>query len=312
MKELVEIPPRISVVIPAYNHENFIGAAIESVLCQSFTDFELIIIDDGSTDKTADVIKSFTDSRIAYYHQENQDAFNTINRGISLAKGEYIAILNSDDVYTCDRLEKLYQYCQTSETQCVITDVIPIGDDGTEFTDPQFGWNVWHSDNRTFYFESEDIYTAFLHGNFMVTTSNLFLTTAAARTVGEFCSLRYLHDYDYIFRVMLAYPEKVKYLAGEKLLYYRIHSGNTLGEAAIIGREQDQQLIKQYMVEGVPVEYHHRLEAGANRLIALGAELHEVRSLLNPDKPQGVRPAFSTLQNSLKHWAKKKFIKKSN
>ena len=90
--------PLISVVIPAYNHERFVGAAIESVLNQSCSDFELVIVDDGSTDNTAEVIKSYTDKRIHYYYQENQDAFNTINRGISLAKGRYISILNSDDI----------------------------------------------------------------------------------------------------------------------------------------------------------------------------------------------------------------------
>lgn len=298
--------PLISVVIPAYNHEQFIGAAIESVLCQTITDFELIVVDDGSTDNTAEVIKSYTDPRIAYYHQENQDAFNTLNRGISIAKGSYIAILNSDDVYTCDRLEKLLSYCKIHKSQCVISDVIPISDDGIEFTDPEFGWNKWHAGNRAYYFQCGDIYTAFLHGNFMVTTSNLFMAREAAQKVGNFCSLRYLHDYDFIFRMMLAYPEQVHYLSDEKLLYYRIHSGNTLGEAAIIGREQDQQLIAKYLVEHLPDVYKQKVTTGAERLIALGQELHEVRTILNPDKPQGVRPAFNLLLTSLKHWCLKK------
>ena len=97
--------PLISVIIPAYNHERFIGAAIESVINQSLTDFELIIVNDGSTDGTEDVVKKYDDSRLRYFYQENQDAYNTINRGISLARGQYISILNSDDIYTIDRLE---------------------------------------------------------------------------------------------------------------------------------------------------------------------------------------------------------------
>ena len=97
--------PVVSVVIPAYNHENFIGPAIDSVLGQSFEDFELIVIDDGSTDNTGTIVQNYTDSRLTYFYQENQDAFNTINRGLSLARGRYVSILNSDDIYALDRLE---------------------------------------------------------------------------------------------------------------------------------------------------------------------------------------------------------------
>ena len=104
--------PLISVVIPAYNHERYIGAAIESVLEQSCPDLELIVVDDGSTDRTGEVIQGYTDSRLHYYHQENQDAYTTINRGISLARGRYIAILNSDDIYTPERLETLHSVCE--------------------------------------------------------------------------------------------------------------------------------------------------------------------------------------------------------
>ena len=166
---------KVSVVIPAYNHEQFIGAAIDSVLQQSMQNFELVIVDDGSTDNTAVVIKSYKDDRIRYFHQENQDAFNTINRGISLAKGAFIAILNSDDIYTPDRLQRMLDVQQTTGAVCLISNVIPISDSGEEFTDPDFGWNVWHQKNRKFYKTCGDLYTAFLKGNFMVTTSNLFM-----------------------------------------------------------------------------------------------------------------------------------------
>ncbi|SDP09902.1 glycosyltransferase family 2 protein [Desulforhopalus singaporensis] len=298
--------PLISVIIPAYNHEKFIGEAVESVLRQTIADLELIVIDDGSTDNTGKVVKSYSDRRLSYYHQENQDAYNTINRGLSMVRGKYVAILNSDDVYTRDRFEKIVAYQKKTGAQCVITDVIPISDDGQIFQDPDFGWNRWHSGNRKCYFESGDIYAAFLNGNFMVTTSNLFMTAEAAEKVGKFCSLRYLHDYDYIFRMMLAYPESVHYMADDKLLYYRIHPGNTLGEAAIIGREQDQQLIRKYMAAKVGQQDRLYAETGGQRLIDLGNELHDVRSQLEPAVMPGVRPALKTLIMSLRAWLAKK------
>ena len=129
--------PLISVVIPAYNHERYVGAAIESVLGQSCSDLELIVVDDGSTDGTAEVIQGYTDSRLHYYHQENQDAYNTINRGISLARGRYIAILNSDDIYTTERLETLYSVCEEQGQVCAFSAVIPIDYDGVELTEPE-------------------------------------------------------------------------------------------------------------------------------------------------------------------------------
>jgi len=100
---------KISVIIPAYNHERFVGKAIESVLNQTFQEFELIIVDDGSTDNTANIIKSYTDSRILYIYQENQDAFNAINHGLDIARGAFISILNSDDLYEPSRLKRLLQ-----------------------------------------------------------------------------------------------------------------------------------------------------------------------------------------------------------
>jgi len=285
---------KVSVVIPAYNHEKFIGAAIDSVLNQSLQDFELIIVDDGSTDATAAVIKSYSDPRIHYFYQTNQDAFNTINRGMVLAKGRFIAILNSDDIYATDRLRRLVEYQKETEAQCLFTDVIPISDAGAEFTDPDFGWNVWHRKNRDFYQQAEDLYAAFLKGNFMVTTSNLFMTREAVEKVGNFCSLRYLHDYDFIFRMMLEFPDGVHYLSAEKLLYYRIHDGNTLGEAAIAGREQDQKLIRKYMLMKVDGETKKYVRAGSDRMVELQQELNDVLGTLSRDSV-GIRNSLTSL-----------------
>lgn len=285
--------PKVSVVIPAYNHERFIGPAIDSVLNQTFSDLELIIVDDGSTDDTAKVIKSYDDPRLSYTWQENQDAFNTINRGMSMAQGEYIAILNSDDIYTLDRLETLLAYVEKTRAACVITDVIPISDDGEVFRDPEFGWNQWHQKNRDFYFSQKDLYAGFLQGNLMVTTSNLFMTAEAAQAVGEFCSLRYLHDYDYIFRMMLAFPDQVHYMDQAQLLYYRIHDGNTLSEAAITGREQDLEVIHKYMLERLPIADRKYAAAGSDRLRALEKELHEVKTQLGETRSTATPPPMT-------------------
>lgn len=292
---------KVSVVIPAYNHELFIQQTINSVLQQTHQNFELIVIDDGSTDSTGDILKRIEDPRLLYIYQENQDAFNALNRGLEMVSGEYVAILNSDDVYADERLEILIQAQQRSGAHCLFTDVIPIDDFGNIFSDPNFGWNQWHQKNRHFYFQSGDLYTAFLKGNFMVTTSNLFLTREAAEKVGQFCSLRYLHDYDYIFRVMLEFPNQVLYLHDQQLLSYRIHSGNTLSEAAILGREQDQYVIKKYLLAGVPEELRALVAAGSERLVELEQELADVRAQLTPPvEERGIKQQGVSLLRSVK------------
>ena len=297
--------PLISVIIPAYNHERFIGAALESVLEQTIENLELIIVNDGSTDDTEAVIKGYNDKRIKYYYQDNQDAFNTINRGISLAKGRYLSILNSDDVYTHDRLEKLLNECQAHDLACAFSSVIPIDDDGNEFTDPSLWWNVWYETNRNHYFECGDIYASFLRGNLMVTTSNLFITSEAVEQIGDFSPLRYLHDYDYILRTIYRFPGKVGFLDDQRLVYYRIHGGNTLSEAAITGREQDKKLIRKYMLKMIPDEYKKYVEVGTERLVELEKELHQVRLQLHPSQQEGVRPAMKQLRRALKSWINK-------
>jgi glycosyltransferase involved in cell wall biosynthesis len=296
----------ISVVIPAYNHERFIGPAVDSVLNQTWENLELIVVDDGSTDGTGDIVQACTDPRLSYYYQENQDAFNTINRGMGLAKGEYIAILNSDDIYAADRLEKLVAIQEESNAACLFTDVFPISDAGTVFTDPDFGWNVWHRKNRVWYFACQDLYTAFLKGNFMVTTSNLFMTAEAVRQVGQFCSLRYLHDYDYIFRMMLAFPDQVRYVDDEQLLYYRIHDGNTLGEAAITGRQQDIKVINKYMLAALPEQQRRIAAAGTGRLLELRDELEQVRTELSGQAEPSVREQLHLLLSAIKYKLRKK------
>jgi len=96
--------PRVSVVIPTYNHETYIAEAVESVLAQTYQDFELIVIDDGSTDNTRQVLEPYLD-RITYLYQENQGRSLARNRGIQVAQGEYIAFLDADDWFLPRKLE---------------------------------------------------------------------------------------------------------------------------------------------------------------------------------------------------------------
>lgn len=101
--------PKISVVIPLYNKENQIRKTLNSVLSQTFNDFEILIIDDGSTDKSKEVVQSILDSRIRFISQENMGVSIARNHGIQEAKGEYIAFLDADDEWLPDYLETQFK-----------------------------------------------------------------------------------------------------------------------------------------------------------------------------------------------------------
>ena len=95
--------PQVSVIIPAYNGDRYIVQAVESALCQTFTDLEIIVVDDGSTDATHQILQPYFD-RIRYVYQENRGVAAARNRGIQEAQGEFIAFLDQDDFFLPDKL----------------------------------------------------------------------------------------------------------------------------------------------------------------------------------------------------------------
>lgn len=127
--------PKISVIIPSYNHAPFIADAIQSVLNQTFQDFEILIIDDGSKDNSVEVIKTFTDSRIHFLvNEENKGAVYTTNKMIEHASGEYIALLNSDDVWETNKLEKQISFLENNQKYGVVfSNAQIINQDGSVF-----------------------------------------------------------------------------------------------------------------------------------------------------------------------------------
>ena len=103
------MPPAISVIIPVYNVENYIERCLASVQAQSFTDFEVLIVDDGSPDRSAELAEKYTaDSRFKLIRQKNGGPGAARNTALAQAQGEYVAFVDSDDAVTADFLEKLY------------------------------------------------------------------------------------------------------------------------------------------------------------------------------------------------------------
>lgn len=104
----------ITVLMPVYNAEAYLAQAVDSILAQTFTDFELLVINDGSTDGSAALLESYTDPRIRVLHNpQNLKLIATLNRGIPLAKGKYIVRMDADDIALPDRLQKQWEFMET-------------------------------------------------------------------------------------------------------------------------------------------------------------------------------------------------------
>ena len=135
--------PTISVVLPAFNCEKYIGEAIQSVLQQTFHDFEFIIINDGSTDRTEEIIKSFSDNRIVYEKNErNSWLVYTLNKGVNMAKGKYIARMDGDDICLPGRFKKQLDYLEQNSDVDVLATVVTLIDEDGKIT------GTWLTDSK--------------------------------------------------------------------------------------------------------------------------------------------------------------------
>jgi glycosyltransferase involved in cell wall biosynthesis len=112
--------PEITVLMPAYNAQKYIGEAIESVLSQTFENFELLIINDGSTDQTSQLILSYTDERIRVINQDNKGIAIALNNGLNYAKSNLIARFDADDICLPQRLEIQYNFMKANPTYSLI------------------------------------------------------------------------------------------------------------------------------------------------------------------------------------------------
>ena len=136
--------PTVSVVLPVFNCEKYIGAAIESIVTQTYRDFELVIVNDGSTDNTESIVRKFSDPRIIYQKNEkNSGLIYTLNKAIETSKGKYIARMDSDDISLPDRLQQQCEFLeQHPDVGIVATTIINIDDN-----DRQLG--AWELDRKT-------------------------------------------------------------------------------------------------------------------------------------------------------------------
>ncbi len=224
----------ISVVMPVFNGEKFLKMAIESVLNQSYKDFELIIINDGSTDKSAEVIKSYQDKRICFLENDgNKGIFYTRNRLFEEAKGNYIAILDCDDYAEPTRLEKQVDFLNKNNEFGLVGSWITLIDDENKI---KGAWNLEY--------RAERIPAKLLFTNQFAQSSIMMRKKYAA--------LKYRENYppteDYDLWVRISQKTRVINLA-ESLVKYRIHDNNISQTQSAVAEKNILKIYKNQLEE---------------------------------------------------------------
>lgn len=223
--------PLVSVIIPSFNHERYLEQAIQSVLEQSHARLEIIVIDDGSTDRSLEVARGLRDDRLQVHAQPNQGAHATLNRGLHMARGEYIALLNSDDRFAPTRIERLLRACEERPRPVLVCSHIEVID----ADDRQLGVKrAFENHLPRPAFAPDETFQATGHpalnllgSNYIATTSNMLFKRFVFERIGGFRPYRYTHDWDFALR---AASRGDLAIVPEPLISYRLHAHNTINE----------------------------------------------------------------------------------
>lgn len=225
----------VSIIIPTYNSANFIQEAIESCLSQTYRNIEIIIIDDGSIDETANLIKPYLSkhNNIYYYYQENQERSSARNKGLKIAKGEYIQFLDADDLIAPTKIQKQVDILEENKEYIAV-----------------YCNAIYFKNNilKQIYQPGKDytgnIYSKLIEGNFLPIHSVLFRKTNIEFDEKLSC----LEDWDFWLR--LSKVNEDFYHLNEYLCYVRIHNNNTSknfkrmleGEIYVLDKLKEQNL----------------------------------------------------------------------
>lgn len=227
--------PLISVILPVYNAEKFLKQAIESVLSQSFTEFEIILINDGSTDDSEKEIKAFNDSRIRYFlNKTNLGLIDTLNKAIGLSRGKYIARMDADDICEPNRFEKQYKHLESNPDVVICGSWARIIDESNA------------TKGRIKRIDSNEL----IRANMLFTTPFIHPTVMIRREIFDThlynANAKHCEDLELWVRLSQNLHYKFHNLPNY-LLKYRIHSSNISVTQNDYQTEKRKELIKPYL-----------------------------------------------------------------
>ena len=211
----------VSVIMPAFNAEKYISESIESVIAQTYTNWELIIVDDGSTDNTAKIVKVFSsaDNRIKYFYQSNQQMGKARNTGLQNSNGKLIAFLDSDDIWVSNKLEIQVDFLKNKEVDLVFSDGYVFRDsiENVEYEYKTINGEVYGNHAQH----------ALMMQNFIPIPSVLTYKSAIVKVDGfnENIEIHNVADYQLWLKMLIGGFKF--YGIPEKLFYYRKHNSQS-------------------------------------------------------------------------------------
>jgi glycosyltransferase involved in cell wall biosynthesis len=259
--------PTISVVVPAYNVERTILETIASVLKQTFSDFELIVINDGSTDGTLGLLSIVNDPRLKVYSYENGGLPVARNRGIACSTGEFITFIDGDDLWTPDKLElQLITLQQHPKAGAVYSWTLFMDEKGESF-----------HPGEPIYFKG-NILPQLLVKNFIASGSNVMLRRRAIASAGEFDpTLKSCEDWDYWLRVAANWNFVV---VPKAQILYRQSAGTMSSKVDVM--EKYHLLVIEKAFQLAPAELQYLKSQSLSRVYLYCAELY-LRHNNNPE-----------------------------
>jgi glycosyltransferase involved in cell wall biosynthesis len=255
----------VSVVIPAYNAARFLPAAVDSVLGQSFRDFEVLVVDDGSTDDTESVISQYRDA-IRYLRQENRGVAEARNRGIGESNGRYVAFLDADDTWSREKLHRQMKALEASRGRRVCYCAFEVRTETLELLSVQRSAR-----------EGPVLYDLLLRGNVVGTPSTVVCDRSLFSVVGGFDPyLSQCADWDMWIR--LATVTEFLYL-DESLVTYRQHRANMSRDPRLLERDSLRVLEKGFSLSSLrpSVRAARPTAFGRNYMVLAGTYFHAGR-----------------------------------
>lgn len=244
----------VTVIVPAYNASDYISETIQSIINQTYPNLEIIVVDDGSTDGTKEIVNSFG-SKVKYIYQKNSGSCaSPRNTGLKNARGEYVTFFDADDVMMAEKIES-----QVADLHKHPDAVISISNywnftETKRFNDhfsacPLLRPNINNSYNGTFQLSSEECREILLEENFAIASSPLFRTEIVKRLGGFDESLKACEDFHLIYRVAMRGPCILNSRIG---FYRRMHDGNMSSDNERMLRYLAQSRRSLYDQENMP------------------------------------------------------------
>jgi glycosyltransferase involved in cell wall biosynthesis len=228
--------PRVSILLTCYNHLPYIEAAMQSIRSQTYRDFEVIALDDGSTDGTREYLAQQADIRVEL-NSQNLGTYGTLNRGLEMATGEFVAVLNDDDVWQPTKLEKQVALLDKHpKVGLVHTEGEFINGKGEVFEGKPLGFSFPR-------FETGDILLDLVYENKIIASAAVF-RRSAVEEVGFYNDLYFgSGDWELWFRIAERFDVGC---VNENLTQYRVHGANASHKLERIWR--DDQILREWMI----------------------------------------------------------------